>query len=405
MAIKAIRSLYFPEFRKIMYLHIFLSTGFWIQQIVLGWIVYDQTNSPLLTSLALGIDTIPILFGGFIGGAVVDRFNPKTCILFVTSVQFILVSFLAGIMFLNIFSIWFIYPISLLIGVTWTVYDPAKISLGMKLVDKDSIPNIFGMWIFGLNIPRILASILAGYLLVYLGAKFALLIESLIIFSAFLSIWSLKYEHPISKNSNISIKQIYIDIKNSVAIIKNNNILIGFWLLSFMTIVFLIPSTTGLLPVYASDVLKLDARGLGFLQAFSGIGQICGIFTIGMLTHKKMGKYAVWSIFISACFGILFALSNTYYLSILFIATVNFCIAVFHNSTSYVMFNIIDENYRGRLAGLQLSSFGLFIVGTILSGTLANLFGSSISTMTCMALIIAISSIIVTKYRAIYVNE
>ena len=118
-----------------------------------------------------------------------------------------------------------------------------------------------------------------------------------------------------------------------------------------------------------------------------------------------MGKYAVWSIYISACFAILFALSNTYYLSMLFIFVVNFCIAVFHNSTSYVMFSTIDENYRGRLAGLQVSSFGLFIAGTTLSGILANMFGASISTITCMILIIVISSIIVTKYRIIYANQ
>jgi MFS family permease len=192
-----------------MYLHVLLSTGFWIQQIVVGWIIYDQTNSPLLTSLALGIDTIPILFGGFIGGAIVDRFNPKLCIIFVTSVQFILVSFLAAIMFLNIFSIWYIYPIVLFIGFTWVIYDPSKIRLGMQLVDKDSISNIFGMWISGFNLPRILASILAGYLIVYLGAKYALLLESLIILSAFFSIYFLKYEHTKSQNPLLCQSTIY----------------------------------------------------------------------------------------------------------------------------------------------------------------------------------------------------
>ena len=161
-------------------------------------------------------------------------------------------------MFLDTFSIWYIYPIVLFIGFTWVVYDPSKISLGMKLVDEDSISNIFGMWICGFNIPRILSSILAGYLIVYLGAKYALLLESLMILSAFLSIWFLKYEHPVSQNSNISTTQIYIDIKNLFTIIKNNNLLIGFFLLSFKPILLLIPSTTGLLPVYASDILNFE---------------------------------------------------------------------------------------------------------------------------------------------------
>ena len=84
---------------------------------------------------------------------------------------------------------------------------------------------------------------------------------------------------------------------------------------------------------------------------------------------------------------------------------VNFCIGVFQNASASIMFTNIDENYRGRLAGLQISSFGLFIVGITLSGGLANLYGPSISTVTSMILIIAISSIIIAKYRTIYSHQ
>ena len=111
MAINAIRSLYFPKFRQLMVTHILICTGFWIQQIVIGWMVYEKTKSPLLTSLALAVDTIPILFGGFLGGVFVDRLNPKSCIIFVTGGQFFLVSILTTIMFLDIFSLWYIYII------------------------------------------------------------------------------------------------------------------------------------------------------------------------------------------------------------------------------------------------------------------------------------------------------
>ena len=274
MAIYAIRSLYFPKFRNLMYTHTQLSTAFWLQQIVIGWLVYDKTNSPLLTSLAIGIDTIPILFLGFIGGSIVDRFNPKKCIIFVTVCQFIFITSLAAMMYLDLFSIWYIYPIGFFMGTAWVVYEPAKITLGMQLVDKDSIPNIFGMWICGFNLPRIVSSVLAGYLIVFVGVKFALLVESLIIFSAFLSIALMDYQHSPSENPNISARKIYTGLKNLIRIIKNSDVLIGFFLLSFIPIFLLLPSTTGLLPVYASDVLKLDARGLGTLQAFSGIGQI-----------------------------------------------------------------------------------------------------------------------------------
>ena len=200
MTTNPISSLYFPKFRLLMYVHVLLSTGFWLQQIVIGWFIYDQTNSPLFTTLALSVDTIPILFGGFIGGALVDRFNPKKCIILVTIGQCIFVSMLTVVLFIDTVPLLYVYPIIFCIGFTWVIYDPAKISLGMKLVDKDNISNIFGMWICGFNLPRILASIGAGYLIFLIGPQYVLLVEICFILIAFSCISFLKYDHTFSKN-------------------------------------------------------------------------------------------------------------------------------------------------------------------------------------------------------------
>lgn len=402
MTTNPISSLYFPKFRLLMYVHVLLSTGFWLQQIVIGWFIYDQTNSPLFTTLALSVDTIPILFGGFIGGALVDRFNPKKCIILVTIGQCIFVSMLTIVLFIDAVPLFYVYPIIFCIGFTWVIYDPAKISLGMKLVDKDNISNIFGMWICGFNLPRILASIGAGYLIFLIGPQYVLLVEIFFILIAFLCISFLKYEHTFSQNHKPTFNEIYVDIKDLLNVMKKNNIVTGFFLLSFTSIFLLVPATTGLLPVYASDILKLDARGLGILQAFCGFGQISGIFFIGMIKQKIFGKFAIWSLFISACFAIFFSISTIYYLSFLFIFVINICIAIFHNSTSYAMFSTIEERFRGRLAGLQVSAFGLFIFGSTFAGLLANIYGPSVSTITSMAIMIAISSAITVKYRSIY---
>ena len=37
------------------------SSGFWLQQVVVGWLAYEITGSPLMTSMALGLDALPIL--------------------------------------------------------------------------------------------------------------------------------------------------------------------------------------------------------------------------------------------------------------------------------------------------------------------------------------------------------
>ncbi|MQG03629.1 MAG: MFS transporter, partial [SAR202 cluster bacterium] len=53
------------------------SAGFWLQQVVVGWLAYEITGSPLMTSIALGLDALPILFGAPLGGLLSDKYDKK----------------------------------------------------------------------------------------------------------------------------------------------------------------------------------------------------------------------------------------------------------------------------------------------------------------------------------------
>lgn len=55
----------------------FIGGGFWGQQLVVGWLIYDLTRSPLLTSLALGLDALPSLVAGPIGGLLADVWDRR----------------------------------------------------------------------------------------------------------------------------------------------------------------------------------------------------------------------------------------------------------------------------------------------------------------------------------------
>ena len=49
--------------------------GFWTQQLVVGYFTYARTKSPFLTSMALGLQMLPFIVAGPIGGIVADRFD------------------------------------------------------------------------------------------------------------------------------------------------------------------------------------------------------------------------------------------------------------------------------------------------------------------------------------------
>ena len=69
---------------------VIFSSGFWLQQVVIGWLAYEVTQSPLLTSVIMCLDALPILLGAPLGGVVTDHFDKRKLLAFIYCYQAIL---------------------------------------------------------------------------------------------------------------------------------------------------------------------------------------------------------------------------------------------------------------------------------------------------------------------------
>ena len=67
----------YGNFRMLWGMTFSASAGWGIQEVVLGWLTYDLTRSPLLTSLALGLGAVPFLLAGPLGGVLVDSWDRR----------------------------------------------------------------------------------------------------------------------------------------------------------------------------------------------------------------------------------------------------------------------------------------------------------------------------------------
>ena len=70
-------SLQYHDFRFLITSTFFTSAGNWIQQVTLGWLAYEYTNSAFLTGAVTGIRALPFLFMGPIAGVITDRMDRK----------------------------------------------------------------------------------------------------------------------------------------------------------------------------------------------------------------------------------------------------------------------------------------------------------------------------------------
>src|SRR6266508_1300523 len=66
-------SLRHRDYRYLWIATLFLSAGQWVQQVTLGWLIYDLTGSAVLLGVMHGFRAFPFLFAGPIAGVAADR--------------------------------------------------------------------------------------------------------------------------------------------------------------------------------------------------------------------------------------------------------------------------------------------------------------------------------------------
>src|SRR5215210_4421102 len=70
-------SLRHPHFRRLWFSTLINAGSNWLQQVTLGWLAYDTTDSALIAGLVFGLRALPSLIIGPIGGVLGDRFERK----------------------------------------------------------------------------------------------------------------------------------------------------------------------------------------------------------------------------------------------------------------------------------------------------------------------------------------
>jgi len=107
--------------------------------IALPWLVLRLTGDPLALGLVLALAGVPRAAFMLIGGAVTDRFSPRTIMLGSDIIRLVLVLLLAVAVLTGTIQLWMLYGFSLAFGVFAGLFQPASISMVPTLVSADEL--------------------------------------------------------------------------------------------------------------------------------------------------------------------------------------------------------------------------------------------------------------------------
>ncbi len=376
---EAFAVMHIRNFRLFMAYRFLMTAAILMQAVIVGWQLYDITKDPLSLGMIGLTEVIPQVGIALFAGHFVDIWDRKR-IIFRTSFLLLLGSgillassthpenmhFLSGTtpIFVTIF----------LVGLVRGILMPAHNALLGQLVPRELLTgaSTWGSTIW--QIAAVTGPALGGLVYGFFGVVPAYSLVFLFFLISVLMVFFIKSPGKVVHAPNRD-ERIFASIGEGIRYVFKNQVLLGAFSLDMFAVLF--GGAVAMLPVFASDILKVGPEGLGILRACPAIG---AIFMSVILTFyppvKNSGKQMLYSV---AGFGvcmIVFAVSRSFYLSaacLLLSGSFDFVSVVVRSS---ILQLFTSNEMKGRVSSVNSIFVGSSNeLGAFESGTTASLMG------------------------------
>ncbi len=378
-----------PDFRRLA-----LSNFLWwqanlMEQVVLGWLVLELTDSPWQVALAGFARSAPYLISGFISGQIIDRFGRRKIILTAQSCNTLIYGITALLLWLGQLALWHLIIGALIAGAAWSLDWPARRALVPDLVGKARTIDAMIVENFVQNLSRILGPFAGGTLIALIGAQGCYWVLT-VISALTLFVLSGLAHRPLVRPTATAHRSALAPIKEGLHYVRHNEPILAVLLITAFMNMLAFPYMT-LLPVFARDVLQQGPVGLGILGAANGIGAFLGLVILNGLRHRINPG---WIFGIGSCFQALtilcFANSTVFALSLALLILSGLGQACFSTMQSAIILLAASDEMRSRAMGTLILAIGAGPLGRLQAGALAQPLGApvAVTLQTLLALVI-----------------
>jgi MFS family permease len=392
------QALRFPNFRLFIIAKICFTMLIQIEMVVVGWQMYQITHDPLSLGLMGLAEVIPALTVSLYAGWVADIYNRRHIVRICYAI--IVLSVLGLVYFtknqndfVTHYGVLPIYLVLAVQGLARGFASPASFSLLSQLVPKEAYVNSASWNSTSWEISTIIGPVIGGFLYRF-GADSAYLLAASLGVMGVIGIslipnqTTVKNVEKNGKSETNGKESIFTSIKEGINFVFGHKIMLGAITLDLFAVLF--GGSVALLPIFADDILHINAEGLGLLRAAPSIGAGLTALVLAYLPPmRSAGRNLLWAV---AAFGLAtigFALSQNLYLSLFFL----FLIGASDNVSVVIRTTIMQlytpDEMRGRVSSVN----SMFIassneIGSFESGFAARYLGTVLSVVFggCMTL-------------------
>jgi hypothetical protein len=361
------------------------------ENVVLGWLTLELTNSPFMVGAALGMRALPMFFVGVPAGALADQF-PRHTLLLLTGIGQAITATALGLSVLSgTVTMAQVMLLTLAAGCLRGVEHAARQSYTHDVVGARAL--VHGLAILGVALRAgwLVGSIAIGSVIAHFGSGVAYLVVALGFLGGGLVLLPSAVRRSVPSRrdamSRGSVDPVAIAATRSsvwkgtlefLVTVRRDRIVLVLMVLTAGAEVLGFAHQV-LLPSLARDVLHTGPEGLGVLSAARAVGGILGL----AVASGRGAAGGAGFLGVLATFGAsLVALGGAphvvgFWGVVLVVTLVNACGALADLLAQSLLQLSVPDSQRGRAGGAWVVAIGLAPLGQMQIGALASLFGVS----------------------------
>ena len=337
----------------------------------ISWELWLRTHSAFALGMVGLVQVIPVLLLSLPAGHVADQYNRRRIVI-ITELAIAL--FVIGLAWLSFTkgSLVLIYVCLLGIGIARAFNDPAASTLVPETIPPELFSRAMtwgsGVWHFASIAGPALAGLLVGF---FDSVTFIYIFDAAAALTYCILISFIRGRQLALAEKSATLESV----REGLRFMRKTKIILAAITLDMFAVLF--GGAVALLPIYATDILKVGAQGLGILRAAPSVGALLMAIILAFLPPmKNAGRTLFLAV---AGFGvatIIFGLSTWFWLSVLMLAAIGGLDNVSVVIRGTLLLTQTPDEMRGRVSAVNSIFIGVSNeLGSFESGFAAALFG------------------------------
>ena len=348
-----------------------------LQAVVVGWQVYRITHDPLSLGLIGLAEALPFIAIALPAGYLADRRNRRAisvAALFVLACCSITLYVLSATpTLLARVGVVPVYVVIFVSGVARGILQPARQALSAEIIPRSMFQNAIAWRSSTWQIASVIGPAIGGLLYGFAGAQISYAVAALLMLAALAAFLMMRYT-PVPRA--MQDESMVAELLTGLRFVWSEHAILAALSLDLFSV--FLGGAEALLPVFASEILKVGPQGLGLLRAAPAAGAVTmGIFLAHRPPFRRAGRTMLLAVAVFALAIVGFGLSRSFYLSLGLLALSGMADNVSVVIRSTLIQLLTPSQMLGRVSAVNSIFIGSSNeLGAFESGVAARLFGT-----------------------------